>query len=98
MRADLALPRGLLLPGAKKAILFSNRIIWTNTLAFTYRNSPVTQANNSELMSYTTSGDYESAKNLRLTLNGAASRLWNRFLLQEDYISYQMGMNLTFQF
>ncbi len=98
VRTDVALPRGLMLPGAKKAILFSNRIIWTTTLSLAVTRSPVAEANNSELASLTTSGDYEIAKNLRMTLNGALSRLWHKYLPQEAYISYQMGMNLTFQF
>jgi len=97
-RMDVALPRGLLLPGAKKAILFSNRIIWTTTLSLTHTRSPVVQANNSDLASLNTSGDYEIAKNLRLTMNGALSRLWHVYLPQEDYISYTMGTTLTFQF
>ncbi|MBI5240681.1 MAG: hypothetical protein HY926_09425 [Elusimicrobia bacterium] len=97
-RMDVALPRGLLLPGAKKPILFSNRIIWTTTLSLAHRRSPVTQADNSDLASMNTSGDYEIAKNLRLTLNGAMSRLWHKYLKQEDYISYSMGTTLTFQF
>ncbi len=98
VRTDVALPRGLMLPGAKKAILFSNRIIWTTTLSWADRRSPVTQADNSDLFSLTTSGDYEIAKNLRMTMNGAASRLWNRYLKQEDFLSYQFGTTMTFQF
>ncbi|MDD5629345.1 MAG: hypothetical protein PHU21_09790, partial [Elusimicrobia bacterium] len=97
-RMDVALPRGLLLPGAKKPILFSNRIIWTTTLSLAHRRSPVSQADNSDLASLNTSGDYEIAKNLRLTMNGAFSRLWHKYLKQEEYISYSMGTTLTFQF
>ncbi len=97
-RMDVALPRGLLLPGAKKAILFSNRVIWTTTFSLAHRRSPVTQADNSDLASLNTSGDYEIAKNLRLTMNGSLSRLWHVYLPQEDYISYTMGTTLTFQF
>ena len=88
----------LLLPGAKKPIMFSNRIIWTTTLSLAHRRSPVTQADNSDLASLNTSGDYEIAKNLRLTLNGSMARLWHKYLKQEDYISYSMGTTLTFQF
>ena len=97
-RTDVALPRGLMLPGAKKPILFSNRVIWTTTLSLARRRSPVAQADNSDLASLNTSGDYEIAKNLRMTLNGAASRLWHRFLKEEEFISYQFGTTLTFQF
>lgn len=98
VRADLALPRGLLLPGSRKALLFTNRIIWTSTLSLANRRSPVTQADNSRQFNLTTSGDYEIAKNLRMTLNGAASRLWHKYLKEEDFVSYQFGTTLTFQF
>lgn len=98
VRADLALPRGLRLPGSAKTLLFTNRIIWTSQASFAMRSSPVTQADNSRLLTFTTSGDYEIAKNLRMTLNGALSRLWHKFLKEEDFLSYQFGTTLTFQF
>ncbi|MBI5631758.1 MAG: hypothetical protein HY921_12845 [Elusimicrobia bacterium] len=98
VRADLALPRGLRLPGSSKTLLFSNRIIWTTTMALAERSSPITIADNSRLFTLNTSGDYEIAKNLRMTLNGSMSRLWHRFLKEEDFISYQFGTTLTFQF
>ena len=97
-RADLALPRGLMLPFTGKTLLFTNRVIWTSTLSMAMRSSPVTQADNSKLLSFNTSGDYEIAKNLRMTLSGAASRLWHKYLAEENYISYQFGTTLTFQF
>ena len=40
----------------------------------------MTVADNSRLFSLSTSGDYEIAKNLRMTLNGSAQRLWHRYL------------------
>jgi len=98
VRADLALPRGLLLPGSTKTILFSNRIIWTTTLSMALRSSPVSEIDNNKLASFNTSADYELAKNLRMTLNGAVSRLWSKFLKTEDYLQYQFGSTLTFQF
>jgi hypothetical protein len=98
VRADLSLPHGLILPFMSKPILFSNRIIWTNTLSMDFRSSPVTAANNSTTATFNTSADYELAKNLRMTLNGAFSRLWNKYVNQDDYISFQLGTNLTFQF
>ncbi|MBI4349566.1 MAG: hypothetical protein HY553_22210, partial [Elusimicrobia bacterium] len=97
-RADLALPRGLVLPFTGKTLLFTNRIIWTSTLSMALRSSPVTQADNSKHLNFTTSGDYELAKNLRMTLSGQFSRLWHKFLKEEDFISYQFGTTLTFQF
>ncbi len=97
-RADLALPAGLRLPGSAKPLLFTNRIIWTSTLSMAMRRSPVTVADNSRLFSFNTSGDYEIAKNLRMTLNGSMQRLWHKFLKEEDFVSYQFGTTLTFQF
>jgi hypothetical protein len=97
-RADLALPSGLRLPGSAKPLLFTNRIIWTSTLSMAMRRSPVTVADNSRLLSFNTSGDYEIAKNLRMTLNGNMQRLWHKFLKEEDFVSYQFGTTLTFQF
>ncbi|OGR48264.1 MAG: hypothetical protein A2X37_05610 [Elusimicrobia bacterium GWA2_66_18] len=98
MRADLALPSGLRLPGSAKPLLFTNRIIWTTTASLANRRSPVTVTDNSRLFSLSTSGDYEIAKNLRMTLNGSAQRLWHRYLKEEDFISYAFGTTLTFQF
>ncbi len=98
IRADLALPAGLRLPGSAKPLLFTNRIIWTTTASLAQRRSPVTVADNSKLFSLNTSGDYEIAKNLRMTLNGSAQRLWHRYLKEEDFISYAFGTTLTFQF
>jgi hypothetical protein len=56
------------------------------------------QTSNTDLASLPTSGDYEIAKNLRLTMNGALSRNWDIYLPQNDYISYSLGTTLTFQF
>ncbi len=98
VRGDLALPRGLMLPGTTRPILFSNRIIWTTTMSLALRSSPVTQIDNFKLASFNTSADYEIAKNLRMTLNGALSREWHKFLHEEDFISYSFGTTLTFQF
>ena len=97
-RADLSLPAGLRLPGSARPLLFTNRIIWTTTASLAIRKSPVTAADNSKLASLNTSADYELAKNLRMTLNGTAQRLWHAYLPEESYISYALGTNLTFQF
>ncbi len=97
-RADLSLPAGLRLPGSSRPLLFTNRIIWTTTLSVADTQSPVVQENNSYLASLTTSADYELAKNLRMTINGSLQRLWHQYLLQENYISFSLGTNLTFQF
>ncbi len=97
-RADLALPAGLRLPGSSRPLLFTNRIIWTTTLSLADTQSPIIIENNSILASLTTSADYELAKNLRMTINGTLQRLWHQYLLQENYISFSLGTNLTFQF
>ncbi|MFA6317186.1 MAG: hypothetical protein WC943_07195, partial [Elusimicrobiota bacterium] len=98
VRADLALPKGLKLPGAAKPLMFTNRIIWTTTASMAQKTSPITAADNSRLLTVNTSGDYEIAKNLRMTMNGAFSRLWHKYLKEEEYVSYQLGSTLTFQF
>jgi hypothetical protein len=98
MRADLALPSGLRLPGSSRPLLFTNRIIWTTTLSLAQRRSPITTIDNSRLLSLNTSADYELAKNLRMTLNGSAQRLWHLYLPEESYLSYALGTTLTFQF
>lgn len=98
IRADLALPRGLYLPIARKTLTFTNRIIWTTSFAYTMRDSPVTLAENDRILNFNTSADYEIAKNLRMTLNGAASRLWHKYLKENEFLSYQFGTTLTFQF
>jgi len=98
IRADLAMPSGLRLPGSAKPILFTNRIIWTTTASLAQRRSPVTVADNSRLFSLNTSGDYEIAKNLRMTLNGSAQRLWHKFLREEDFVAFAFGTTITFQF
>ncbi|MBI5622437.1 MAG: hypothetical protein HY924_01525 [Elusimicrobia bacterium] len=98
VRADLALPKGLKLPGAAKPLMFTNRIIWTTTMSMAQKTSPITVADNSRLFTLNTSGDYEIAKNLRMTMNGAFSRLWHKYLKEEEFVSYQLGSTLTFQF
>jgi len=98
MRADLALPRGLAIPLTGKTLKFTNRIIWTTTASMAMRSSPITISDNSRLFNLNTNADYELSKNLRMTLNGAMSRLWHKHLKEEDFISYQFGTTLTFQF
>lgn len=98
MRADLQLPRGLHLPFLNRTFAFTNRVIWTSIMSMAVRSSPVSVADNSRLLSFNTSADYEIAKNLRMTLNGAFSRLWHKHLKEEEFISYQLGTTLTFQF
>ncbi|MEI7481103.1 MAG: hypothetical protein WCK75_02005 [Elusimicrobiota bacterium] len=98
IKTDLQLPKGLKLPFMKQVFVFTNRIIWTTTLNYAIKKSPVTVADNNRLFSLNSSADYEAAKNLRLTFNAGLQRLWHNFLKQEEYISYQAGSTLTFQF
>ncbi|MCX5792188.1 MAG: hypothetical protein NTY45_08250 [Elusimicrobia bacterium] len=98
MKADFQLPKGLRVPFTKKTIMFTNRIIWTTTLSYALQSSPITIAENSRLFSLNSSADYEAAKNLRLTFNLGLQRLWHKYLKQDEYVAYQAGSTLTFQF
>jgi hypothetical protein len=98
IKSDFQLPKGLKLPFMKQAIIFTNRVVWTTTLSYAMKSSPITIAENSRLFSLNSSADYEAAKNLRLTFNTGLQRFWHKFLKQEEYISYQAGSTLTFQF
>jgi len=98
VRADLNLPKGLLLPFMSKPLMFTNRIIWTNNLSYEIKRSPVTVMDNANTLNFTTTADCELAKNLRLTVNGALQRLWHKYLPQEDFIAYQAGSMMTLQF
>ena len=98
IKTDLMLPKGLKLPFVKRILVFTNRITWTSTLSYAIKRSPVTVADNNQLFSLNSSADYEAAKNLRLTFNAGLQRAWYRYLKQEEYISYQFGSTLTFQF
>ncbi|MFI5360745.1 MAG: hypothetical protein ACHQ49_02145 [Elusimicrobiota bacterium] len=97
-RADLALPAGLRLPGSSRPLLFTNRVIWTTTASFAHSESPVTPANDTNVATLNTSADYEIAKNLRMTLNGAATRNWSYALPVNSFYSFTLGTTLTFQF
>jgi hypothetical protein len=98
LKSDFTLPKGLKLPFMKNVMIFTNRIVWTTTLSYAMKSSPITIADNNRLFSLNSSADYEAAKNLRLTFNLGMQRLWHRYLKQEEYISYQAGSTLTFQF
>ncbi|MDO8804474.1 MAG: hypothetical protein Q7R35_08580 [Elusimicrobiota bacterium] len=98
IKSDFQLPKGLKLPFMKKAIVFTNRIVWTTTLSYAIKSSPITIADNNRLFSLNSSADYEAAKNLRLTFNAGLQRFWHKFLKQEEYLAYQAGSTLTFQF
>ncbi|KAF0127121.1 MAG: hypothetical protein FD189_630 [Elusimicrobia bacterium] len=98
LKTDFQAPKGLRLPFMKQAMVFSNRIVWTTTLSYALRKSPITVSENTRLFSLNSSADYEAAKNLRLTFNASVQRLWHKYLKQEDYLSYMAGSTLTFQF
>ncbi|HAT71895.1 MAG TPA: hypothetical protein DCS63_03670 [Elusimicrobia bacterium] len=98
IKSDFQLPKGLKLPFMKRTIIFTNRIVWTTTLNYAIKSSPITIAENNRLFTLNSSADYEAAKNLRLTFNAGLQRLWHKYLKQEEYLSYQAGSTLTFQF
>lgn len=98
LKSDLQIPKGLKLPFMKKAIVLVNRIIWTTTISYAIKSSPITIADNNRLLSLNSSADYEAAKNLRLTFNLGLQRFWHKYLKEEEYLSYQAGSTLTFQF
>ncbi len=98
LKTDFQAPKGLRLPFMKQAVVFSNRIVWTSTLSYALRKSPITVSENTRLFSLNSNADYEAAKNLRLTFNASVQRLWHKYLKQEDHLSYTAGSTLTFQF
>ncbi|MCM2266150.1 MAG: hypothetical protein NDI60_00090 [Elusimicrobiales bacterium] len=98
IKTDFQLPKGLKLPFMKQTIIFTNRIVWTTTLSYALKSSPITIAENTRLFTLNSSADYEAAKNLRLTFNAGLQRLWHKYLKQEEFLSYQAGSTLTFQF
>ncbi len=98
IKSDFQLPKGLKLPFTNRTIIFTNRIVWTTTLSYAIKTSPITIADNNRLFSLNSNADYEASKNLRLSFNLGLQRLWNKYLKQEEYVSYQAGSTLTFQF
>ena len=98
MRSDFKIPKGLRLPFMKNTVAFTNRIVWTTTLSYAIKKSPITIAENTRLFSLNTTSDYEATKNLRVALNASVQRLWHKYLKQEEYFSYQIGSSVTFQF
>jgi hypothetical protein len=98
IKSDFMLPKGLKLPFVKNIIIFTNRIVWTTTLSYAIQSSPIIIANNNRVFTLNSSADYDAAKNLRLTFNVGIQRQWDKYLKENDFISYQAGSTLTFQF
>jgi len=98
VKTDIQNPKGLKLPFFKDSVVFTNRIIWTNTLSYTIKKSPITQADNNRLLSLSSVADYEVSKNLRISLNASIQRYWHKYLKQEEYLAYQIGSTATLQF
>lgn len=98
IKTDIQNPKGLKLPFFKDTMVFTNRIIWTNTISYTIKKSPITQADNNRLLSISSNADYEASKNLRISINGSIQRYWHKYLKEEEYISYQAGATATLQF
>ncbi|OGR67183.1 MAG: hypothetical protein A2X30_04885 [Elusimicrobia bacterium GWB2_63_16] len=98
LKSDFQMPKGLKLPFMKQAMIFTNRVVWTTTLSYAIKSSPITIADNNRLLSLLSNADYEAAKNLRLAINVGLQRFWHKTLKEEEYFSYQAGSTLTFQF
>jgi len=97
-KSDFSVPRGLKLPFTSKIITLTNKIVWTGVASYALTRSPVTESDNKNVLTLSCSADYEISKNLRLTINGSVERLWHKKLPEEEYISYDIGSTLTFQF
>lgn len=98
LKTNFNIPKGLRLPFMKKAISLDNRIVYTGTLSYAISKSPVTASENNRLLSFNSSMDYEVTKNLRITLNAAVKRFWAVKIPENDYVSYEMGSTVSFQF
>ncbi|HUT85942.1 MAG TPA: hypothetical protein VMW66_03800 [Elusimicrobiales bacterium] len=98
LRIDTNLPKGFTIPIINKTLKFTNRIVWTTSLSYAIKTSPVNVINNSNIFNITTDAEYEVSKNLLLTFSGQIERLWHKYLQEEDYVSVGFGTTLTLQF
>lgn len=98
LKTDIQAQKGLKLPFFKDTLIFTNRVIWTNTLSYTLKKSPITQADNNRLLSLSSLADWQASNNLRIGLNASIQRYWHKYLKQEEYLSYQAGTTVTLQF
>ncbi|MBP5286408.1 MAG: hypothetical protein J6Z08_00740, partial [Elusimicrobiales bacterium] len=98
LKTDFSLPKGLRLPFMKKAIVLDNKIVYTGTLSYAMSSSPITASENNNLLSFNSSMDYEVTKNLRVTLNAGVQRYWVKKIPEDDYMSYEIGSTVSFQF
>ena len=98
LKTDFSLPKGLRLPFMKKAIVLDNKIVYTGTLSYAMSSSPITASDNNNLLSFNSSMDYEVTKNLRVTLNAGLQRYWAKKIPEDDYMSYEIGSTVSFQF
>lgn len=98
LKTDFSLPKGLRLPFMKKAIVLDNKIVYTGTLSYAMSSSPITASENNNLLSFNSSMDYEVTKNLRITLNAGVQRYWAKKIPEDDYMSYEIGSTVSFQF
>ena len=98
VKTDFALPRGLRLPFMKKALALDNRILFTGNLTYSMSKSPITASENNNLLSFNSTLDYEVTKNLRITLNSGIQRYWAKKIPEDDYLSYEIGSTVSFQF
>lgn len=98
LKTNFSLPKGLRLPFMKKAIALDNKIVFTGNLSYAMSKSPITATENNNLLTINSSLDYEVTKNLRITVNGAVKRYWAKKVPEDDYMSYEAGSTVSFQF
>ena len=98
LRWDFNLPRGFKLPFINKMYNATNRVIWSTTLAYTDKRSPVEVKENYRKFDFSTSLDYELSQNLRFTVGGGLTLLNHAYVKTEDYTAYNIAANVTVQF
>ncbi len=96
IRADFNLKRGLIPINEK--VKATNRIIWDTNFSYTSKRAPIDITDNYDLFDARTNLDYEAIKNIRIVIYGGFSRLWHKYLMQEDYIAYNVGSTIIIQF
>lgn len=96
IRADFNLKKGLIPINEK--VKATNRVIWDTNFSYTSKRAPLDILSNYDLFDARTNLDYEAIKNIRIVLYGGFSRLWHKYLAQEDYIAYNVGTTIIIQF
>lgn len=97
IKTDFRLPKKFKLPFLNEMML-DNRIIWTNSISYSIKKSPVSVSDNNRLFSINSTADIEPSQNLRISFNLLIQRYWSKYLKEDDYLSYQIGTNMILQF